>query len=317
MIEQLYYHYCSVETMKSIIENKEFWISDAYRCNDYTEFKYIDGLLQEILEGYKSQQDTNSNTKKDILKEICEVKAYFQKKNIIAPFLICFSKNGDKLSQWRGYAKDASGVSVGVNLENIEFDIGDGVRHTVSKIDIKDWVDKFDKVKSNNYDESEVDNMRFYMDANFRLHIAYWLEVIYEKEEQIDILKKIFEYFLYILSKYSENKEKVNLYKNILFKLIVLCGCAFKNSSFKEEDEVRIVYFAVWEDDDSYENLHFSIKDGNDLIAYFKLGKLDNSVFKAIILGPKCKLKTNVHWEKFLRKNDVNPKIVESSIPYC
>ena len=51
------YHYCSLETMQMIIENKELWLSNVLKSNDKNEFKDIDEILPLAFEKYDKESD--------------------------------------------------------------------------------------------------------------------------------------------------------------------------------------------------------------------------------------------------------------------
>jgi len=44
------YHYCSVNTLLSIVEHKSIWLSDAEKTNDYTEMKWLFSKIGEVIE---------------------------------------------------------------------------------------------------------------------------------------------------------------------------------------------------------------------------------------------------------------------------
>jgi hypothetical protein len=112
---KLYYYYCTSDVFKSIITNQKFWLTAITDLNDYTEvnwtFKTIWPIVRDKLLSVKKEKaeiimmldnDVNVNVFQDY-------KFY----------VICFSKNKDSLSQWRGYAEDGKGFCIGIDLNNI------------------------------------------------------------------------------------------------------------------------------------------------------------------------------------------------------
>lgn len=104
-IPQVLYHYCSVETFYNIIVNKTLWLTDSFSTNDYMENRWINKKIDEILPEYMNEG--NRQRFEDIFLQY-NVNDYI-------PFISCFSEEGDILSQWRAYANDGRGVSIGFN----------------------------------------------------------------------------------------------------------------------------------------------------------------------------------------------------------
>lgn len=104
------YHYTDLNALISIIEKQTLWATNLYFLNDRNEFKHGISLIFEILE-----QVNNKNLEayiREIQNEIDFIKRSDR-------YITCFSKNGDLLSQWRAYASDGKGVSIGFNGRNL------------------------------------------------------------------------------------------------------------------------------------------------------------------------------------------------------
>ena len=115
----LIYHYCSMDTFNIIMKNKTLRLSDITKSNDSQEKLLIYNHLKKAMtNAFKSlhltikPEDSDgvgsylSTAKKD-LDEVVHQKS----------LVICFSKAEDLLSQWRGYANDGRGFSIGFDLE--------------------------------------------------------------------------------------------------------------------------------------------------------------------------------------------------------
>lgn len=98
------YHYCSMEAFKGILNSKSLWLSESMFMNDKYEGRWIDKIVEEVIldlkDDYSEEQLAQYKRQFDALKD---KKAY----------MCCFSKESDKLSQWRAYAGNASGVAIG------------------------------------------------------------------------------------------------------------------------------------------------------------------------------------------------------------
>ena len=107
-VPEIIYHYCSLVTMKSILESKTLRLSDITKSNDITEIKYcLEGAIPEALRfAYPGvTEELINNVMKAIQKDDGEMSWTY--------YAICFSKESDQLSQWRAYADDGRGVSIG------------------------------------------------------------------------------------------------------------------------------------------------------------------------------------------------------------
>ena len=99
------YHYCDVETFMNIVKSKSIWMSHHSSMNDYSESSWFYNLLIEKANNIVSKD----KSKLELLNGF--IQHFFI--NIKDYFLTCFSENGDSLSQWRAYADDGKGVSIG------------------------------------------------------------------------------------------------------------------------------------------------------------------------------------------------------------
>ncbi|GGD89958.1 DUF2971 domain-containing protein [Paenibacillus nasutitermitis] len=104
-MRDIVYHYCSVDTFFSIIHNSTLRLSDINKVNDYSERKWI---LEKIFTELKktSVQNENSNI---FFEKLWDALVSYESDTFIA----CFSEEADLLSQWRGYAQDGTGLSIG------------------------------------------------------------------------------------------------------------------------------------------------------------------------------------------------------------
>ena len=109
--EKLYYHYCKVDTLYSMVTHKKLWLSDAKYMNDKLEPIYVNTVVNDILKNLEEDTSVDKN-------RIAQFEKYYNELKGKQHFLMCFSKIGDLLSQWRGYGDDAKGVSIGFDFNN-------------------------------------------------------------------------------------------------------------------------------------------------------------------------------------------------------
>lgn len=119
--KKLYYHYCSIDTFVKIIENSTIRVSNPYKMNDTQEYKWLLNFIPEVVEDYLAKVTNVNEVEKykefyiNTCKEIFD-DFYSEKEH---PYIACFSKDGDMLSQWRSYADNSRGVAIGFCLEEL------------------------------------------------------------------------------------------------------------------------------------------------------------------------------------------------------
>lgn len=113
-MNEVVYHYCSVDTFFNIIKNSSIWLSDIAKSNDYQECIRCREIVNKGLEEYL----------KDNVKALQVWRTWYEQgvySNFsMKTFCVCFSGSKDKLSQWRGYAQDGKGIAIGFDKEFLE-----------------------------------------------------------------------------------------------------------------------------------------------------------------------------------------------------
>jgi len=153
------YHYCSLETFFNIIKNHTLWLSDVSKSNDSMELRhFIDCmkfifikkrkiLLEEEIELAKKGIFLGGESISSKIDQVLNL--FFEKSLFLKAWGICFSEEGDLLSQWRGYADDAKGISIGFSKKYLDVVCKDIDRNEVLQI-------KLDKVS---YDEEMINKI--------------------------------------------------------------------------------------------------------------------------------------------------------------
>jgi hypothetical protein len=195
-------------------------------------------------------------------------------------YFMSFSKESDMLSQWRGYADDSKGVCIGFKFNFNEYDIDTSIS-TSSNI-AKSNVSQFGIGEISYRDKNDIENE---------------LKDISSKSE-----------FKYISNESLIKESLLFLKESCIF---------YKHPSFKEEQEVRIVYTPEnnISTNISLSSLKYRYSD-NQIIPYYELDFNNHISITKIILGSKCKLNEE-DLKKFLQDNDFNDvEIVRSNSPY-
>jgi len=376
--EKIIYHYCSVDTFLSIIKNQELWASDIFKMNDSSEEKYLENLLIFYLKriheelkkdrnfkeylNEKKEENSKGKIKKRLFEKYYErVFSYKIKKNIesfisinklllinellkekskkIKRYICCFSGDGDLLSQWRAYADDGKGISIGfkksqiremlkqMEIELVNISFKGKTRKILKKIevDLID-VDYKKKVKKSSYNRELSKIFKTFPVIDFIIQDKEFNEIIMDSilfDSEIKIYSDLSPFFRYFALKFlttSNLKGDLDLRKQIMRRLKNFIKV--KSSTFSEEKESRIVIIEdETEKNQDINNIYFRSKNNNDLVSYKKL-KLENIVdfISNIVLGPKNKL-TVEEIRKFLIKSFSEEKIKhiiieKSDIPY-
>lgn len=104
---EILYHYCSINNFLSILSNRSIWLSSLNLSNDTMEGK----LVAEIIERLARRDGLDDQT---IASLQIFLRVFEEKMDGLG---FCLSEDGDLLSQWRGYAGDATGFSIGFSKE--------------------------------------------------------------------------------------------------------------------------------------------------------------------------------------------------------
>jgi hypothetical protein len=105
-----FHHYTSIETALKILASKSLWASDVRSMNDTSEFQYAVSIVNEELIRRWNHLPIH-------------LAEYFRPSSLLRlgrtwnAFAACFSTGNDLLEQWREYADEARGLSIGFKLE--------------------------------------------------------------------------------------------------------------------------------------------------------------------------------------------------------
>lgn len=298
------YHYCSVDVFMKIISSRSIRLSDITKSNDSMEILWITKYIKDIFdEEFKKEaqniQYFEKGYPKETFLELVErySNEFFKEDIRLYSYLVCcFSEKGDLLSQWRGYADDANGISIG-------FD-GDALK-TFGK------PAKDDLISSNVFEYGQI---------------------IYTESTQKSEIRKIAQQLISKLKTIVKNNPKDIKQESLvafnscflqLFKLSIF----IKNPFFKEEKEWRICHWTDINPKSNISNTHIEnnikvsdIKYHNrrdNLIPYIDLmfGENREQIIKEIIIGPKCKARKS-DIEIFLAQNGIFCPVKKSDGTY-
>lgn len=104
------YHYSDANALRSIIENKELWLTGHEYMNDAQEFDDGFNLLKEKIYEYFDSANVASDGR-------IMIEHIISRLDSTLAFSCSFSKEPDLLSQWRSYCPDDGGFSIGFDQD--------------------------------------------------------------------------------------------------------------------------------------------------------------------------------------------------------
>lgn len=283
------YYYCSLNTFLNIIKNKQIYLSDPLKMNDNAEIKwYLDRLKNELV------NVNNPNYQKSIfnMMKMCsqldftfeELVEVLNSKGQNSVYISCFSKEPDILSQWRAYAEDGRGVSIGFNLDKLD---------NADNLLVKEVIYTNDVVY--NGSESDIE------------HVADTINTVINENKIAGREEKI-EVFLHELI------PGLVKYKNPAFneeKEIRLIYC--DDMKFEKIVDSYGAFVEKWE---SIELEHdFRTIGSNNITEFVKLDFCPNTI-EEICIGPKCLLSKNDIKNIIKQLLEINVNIIESKSSY-
>lgn len=290
-MNKLVYHYCDNYKMANILSGKTLRMSDITKSNDYEEVKmFFPGILDAIEDEYRKDEfplQYMDRTNRDALGKLLDweydILRYEFDRGGVTNFVVCFCEEGDVLSQWRGYADNGKGCSLGFSVKELEdyCNTYKGILRfeqvdykTVKEINVT-IVEEALKVLN------ELRGLRNWIVENLpSLH-----------EEKID---KMFRYYFH------------QMISNVL-----MSSLKYKNETFKEEQEWRLFFsqqiykYAKWIYGDEeietivYDDMLKVIKNriefnvtSDDLIPFYpiKFTEISTNPMKQVIVGPQNKI---------------------------
>jgi hypothetical protein len=278
------YHYCSTKTFQSIVEGRNIWLSSLEHSNDTTEGKLVAKTLACLAE----EDGLPTEAARLIQAGLARLS------ETLGGLGFCLSEDGDLLSQWRGYADNGSGISIGFSrgyldwlgeasrdearkilaLSKVEYDLGE---HKAAVSDV------YTEIKKNiELGAFDLPGRRGLLDMRSDEQIA-----------QDD--GRIF------LGGMTVHRELLKLGKSLFL---------LKSPEFREECEWRLISYLLHLNaphDCAYRNC------ANQLIPYRSFDLLDHHrAITHIVLGPKHKTPANMV-KSFLKSNGFDDVEVRSS----
>lgn len=281
------YHYCSVQAFHAIIQSRSVHLSSLSLSNDSQEGKLVAKTIARLAK--------NDGLSPSVIENLQHSIATLE--NILDGLGFCLSEKGDLLSQWRGYATDATGFSIGFS---------------------KDYLEKLSEYKRS----AEESGFHLYKVAYSMADQERLVEPTYTetklliKDGALDFFKPTTLLATYLPTDPESEKKMKQKYFEYRMTMLPLMTELFllKNETFKEECEWRLIspLVKIMEDICQFRTI------ADRLVPYrkFELANLGISPIKEVILGPKNKTPCFVV-EKFLHQNGfLDVRVSESAASY-
>ena len=282
------YHYCPSTSFTSIISARAIWLSSLILSNDLMEGK----VLSKAFSRKMDKDSVDVRTRNELERSLRKFEEDFDGLGF------CLSEVGDLLSQWRGYADDGRGYSIGFAKEYLE-----------ELSSIPGANDHRFMIRKVIYDQLEQENAILTTYNGIREDILSG-EIRFAHPPTL-LTSTDYE---------KESKEYIEAYKDSMHLLWIRVlralpdMFALKSEAFSEEKEYRLVSLLMKDTEDDC-----LFRSRNDrLIPYrqYELKKLTSESISEVIIGPK-NVTPEIFVEMFLRQNGFNNvKISRSAATY-
>ncbi len=114
------WHYTSCAGLQGIIASKSIWATEYRFLNDRQEFLHAKELAYQLAEEEPEYVGQKFPAREHVRKAIdIAFGTGYLHEDRLRVMVASFSEEGDQLSQWKGYANDSRGVSIGLDLRGI------------------------------------------------------------------------------------------------------------------------------------------------------------------------------------------------------
>ena len=282
------YHYCSNAAFHSIVENRSIWLSALSLSSDTMEGKLVTDVIAQMAKSDGLDQANIQRLKESVslLEQIMEGLGF------------CLSEEGDLLSQWRGYADDASGVSIGFSKKYLEKLSEDSLNPQKSGFTLKKVEYEYESQKKRI--QATYDKIKDYIKQGAYKPLRYQTILGFKTDKEIEaenkVIKKAFcDLSLTILP--------------LIFELFLL-----KTKAFQEEQEWRLISPLSKISDDECCFQSFPDK----IVPYrkFSLSNLEENSIVKVILGSKNNTPEYVIDRLLNQNNFDNVNVIRSESSY-
>ena len=282
------YHYCSTATLHAIVSSRTIRLSALSLSNDTLEGKLVERAIVRLAERDGLREPSLSTLRRNV--------TYFEE--MVDGLGFCLSEEGDLLSQWRGYADDAAGASIGFSTDYIAWLRTEWSKSYSPGINLERVT--YDITEHDSDVTPIYERVKIVIDDGALRHPIIRRPPLVPTERQIEEEKEHFK----------------SLQANLSLALLPLIGSLYKHKSpaFREEREWRLLSYLFKSAEDPID-YHLS----RDRIIPYRPVKLEPGPTDAIlevILGPKHTTPPRLVRQFLERNGFANVKVRNSEASY-
>jgi hypothetical protein len=303
------WHYTSHAGFQGIISSKKIWASEFRFLNDRQEFFHTKELAVKLIDE-EPESTGEAFPARDTLRSAVNIvfNSGYLNAERLRIMVASFSEEGDLLSQWRGYADNSRGVSIGFDLRGLR--PPSEVRTTVT----------FAPCLYSQTDKSALLKTVF---GHYRDRLQDWWDSIVKnaRKESHAGTNPNPEFIRQVIAAHQKELDATIAYchANLQFDFLRIAPL-LKDESFCEEKEWRLVL--PWEYIFLPRRDTIEFRPTRDTlvpyIAYpLNMPGQEGPVFcKDVILGPGCHPSAAIGVNLFLQKQEISVLARPSQIPY-
>ncbi|HET9743186.1 MAG TPA: DUF2971 domain-containing protein [Terriglobales bacterium] len=302
------WHYTSYAGFQGIVTSKKIWATEYRFLNDRQEFLHAKALAQNLVQEepeFVGEQLPNRDTIRKAVNLAFETGHLHDARLFI--MVSSFSNAQDQLSQWRGYANDSRGVSMGLDLRSLRPPSNVGTAVTFAPCVYKP-ADKNALLKA--------------IFADYRKGLqSWWASIVSAARREIGSGASNPEFAQQLISAHSQelNQAVVHGQASLQFDLLRTAPL-LKDENFREEDEWRLVL--PWEHIKLPTNHPLEFRPVRDTVIPYIAYPLnrpgqEGPIFcKDVILGAGSHVSAETAVNLFLRQQGIQTLARRSKIPY-
>ncbi len=308
-IPETLWHYTTFAGFQGIFNSKKIWATEYRFLNDQEEFNHAKTLARKLVE--EEPEFTGAKfPARDMLGKAVDIA--FNTGPLhearLRIMVASFSEEGDQLSQWRGYASNSTGVSIGLDLRGLRPPANIGTTVTFAPCVYKE-VDKFSLLKA--------------VFAQFRNGLQEWWDSVMSTalKRYIGTVAPGPAFGQKVVAEHSKEMAEVHgrCHTVLLFDLMRIAPL-LKNEHFSEEKEWRLVLPSEMIHYPTNQPIQFRpIRDAIvPYIAYpLLMPNQDGEIpCKGLILGPGSHASAEVGVNMFFQSKLIPLSAQLSKIPY-
>lgn len=273
------YHYTNGGGLHGMLSSNSIWLTHYRYLNDTSEIQHTDSVIREVISG---AMEGASELSSKIISQLIEKSSLSSDFDI---FIFSLSEQRDSLSQWRGYASEGRGFTLGLETREL-------VKHS----------DK--KAEDGGFDVFKVEYDR---SKQVKVLSSALADILERAEENVSSGSNID----HVIDDAAWSFQFISLTRSV----------SNKHSSFADENEWRICLFDDKQaDDDLSEKKNINVRvRGSDLIPYLvtKPGLKGKFPLKSIGVGPGFSRANQTDAVRSLCRNlGYAPEIYNADTPY-